>query len=353
MNWLTNQDRREGPMRLRQRLAVIGATVVALAGGLSVAAAWPPPDAGHGAHFRVAWLANDPANTYDNAILAGIRDVAARSHSTVDPFFAGFDPSVQLDQCGEALATGVYDALIVIADDPIGIGQCVGDAFAQGVPVAAVDLVMGEDQTTVQPQLPGEVAASFIPASRFGEGVAAIVPQVCAGLTPCNVYYVAGLASFPVDQYGLDAIAQAAAASPEVELIGQAEAFYDTATARQVVDQALTAHPEINVVIASGDQMALGAEQAGQGRGVALRIVGAGAGASALSAVRDGRWFATFNTLPRTEGAIAMKLLVNALRNRQADPVGIDPVASSGLPVWWTQATLAQHPDFVGEWPGP
>ena len=57
--------------------------------------------------------------------------------------------------------------------------------------------------------------------------------------------------------------------------------------------------------------------------------------------------------LPYTEGQIVTRLLVRALRVRRSEPVGVDPVAASGLPVWWTQETLAAHPDFVGEWPGP
>jgi hypothetical protein len=44
---------------------------------------------------------------------------------------------------------------------------------------------------------------------------------------------------------------------------------------------------------------------------------------------------------------------VKALRARPAAPAGVNPVADSGLPVWWTQAALAAHPHFTGEWPGP
>ena len=54
-------------------------------------------------------LANDPANTYDNAIRAGIESVTARTHSTLVAFFAGFDPATQLAQCTDALASGGYD----------------------------------------------------------------------------------------------------------------------------------------------------------------------------------------------------------------------------------------------------
>ncbi|HEX2698760.1 MAG TPA: substrate-binding domain-containing protein [Acidimicrobiales bacterium] len=166
------------------------------------------------------------------------------------------------------------------------------------------------------------------------------------------MFYLAGLASFPIDQIGL-AAAQAAADGTSVNLAGSAEAFYDTTVARDVFAAALAADPTINAVIASGDQMALGAEQAAADAGLSVRIAGAGAGSSALDAVREGRWYATATSLPRTEGRLVTELLVRALRVRPAAPAGVDPVAESGLPLWWTAATLAEHPELTGEWPGP
>jgi ribose transport system substrate-binding protein len=329
---------------------------VAILGALVAPASVAHADAGgngHGSHFRFAWLANDPANTYDAATLAGIREVAAESKSTVDPMYDGFDLPTQLDQCRQAVASGIYEGLFITAADPVGIEPCVSNAQHHDVAVVAVDLPIGPDQTTVQPQVPGEVGASFIPASRFGEDIGGFVPQLCAGLNPCNLLYVAGDESFPFDQYGLAGVRAAAASHPSVRLIDHQQAFYDTATARQVVDQELAAHPEINAVIASGDQMALGAEQAASQRGVTLRILGAGAGASALQAVRSGRWVATFNALPKTEGRLGANMMLKALRDDNAKPTGLDPVLSAGLPRIWTPATLAQYPSFTGEWPGP
>jgi ribose transport system substrate-binding protein len=303
-------------------------------------------------NVRIAWLANDPANTYDQAIGDGIMQMARRAGGTVTPFYAGFDPATQLAQCQDAVASGDFDALILMAASPTESIPCVDLAAAAGIPVAGADLVIGPDQTTVHPQVRGQVAASFIPASRFGDGVAALMPDLCAGLSACNVLYVAGLESFPLDAYGLAAVSAAAQSLPSVRLVAHTEAFYDTAVAREVVGEALDRYPEINVVIASGDQMALGAEQAAHERARPLRIVGAGAGTSALAAVRDGRWFATFNALPRSEGIIVTHLLLRALAAPTV-PVGVDPVAVSGLPNWWTQATLAAHPTFTGQWPGP
>ena len=341
-------------MKLRHRAAIgLAAMAIAVVAGPGSGVGATPGGNGHGAHFHLAWLANDPANHYDNAIRAGLEEVVAKANGTVDAFFAGFDPAVQLQQCADALAAGTYDALIIIAADPIGIVPCVEAAHEAGVPVAAVDLPIGPDPTTVAPQVDGIVASSLIPSSEWGTAVTGIVPGLCAGLDPCNLYYLAGLLSFPIDQFGLAAAQAAADASPSINLAGSGEAYYDTAYARDVFAAALAADPGINAVIASGDQMALGVEQAAADAGKPVRIVGAGAGATALDAVRQGRWYATFNTLPRTEGRLVTELLIRALRARPTAPAGVNPVAASGLPVWWTQATLAAYPGFAGEWPGP
>jgi ABC-type sugar transport system substrate-binding protein len=217
----------------------------------------------------------------------------------------------------------------------------------------AIDLPIGPDPATVQPQVAGEVGASFIPASRWAHAVEAILPQACQGLDPCNVLYLAGDEALAFDQLGFQAVQRAVASHPSLHLVGEDQAFYDTTTAKQVMIHQLTVTPGINLVVAAGDQMALGVEQAATSLGRKVRIIGAGAGASAITAVRLGRWFATFNALPRTEGKLGAALMVLHLVEPAFPPIGIDPIAFSRLPDMWTQATLAQHPSFVPQWPGP
>src|SRR5947208_14546074 len=96
------------------------------------------PAASHGPK-RFAWLANDANNTYDNATLAGIRDVVHLTGATVDPFYAGFDPATQLSQCHQALTSGLYDGIFVEAADAVAIEPCVAAARAKHIPVVATD----------------------------------------------------------------------------------------------------------------------------------------------------------------------------------------------------------------------
>jgi ribose transport system substrate-binding protein len=156
----------------------------------------------HVRHHRFAWLANDPANTYDNATLAGIGDVAGALGYAVDPLYAGFDLNTQLSQCRAALQSHRYDGFFVGADDAVGIEPCVAEAHRARVPVVAIDLPIGPNPATVEPQVPGEVGASFIPASRWAKAVKQILPQACQGLDPCNVLYLAGDEALAFDKLG-------------------------------------------------------------------------------------------------------------------------------------------------------
>lgn len=59
-----------------------------------------------------------------------------------------------------------------------------------------------------------------------------------------------------------------------------------------------------------------------------------------------GKWFATFNALPRTEGQLGASMMEIHLFDPKAKPFGLDPITVSGLPLMWTQSTLAQHPHW-------
>ena len=227
------------------------------------------------------------------------------------------------------------------------------EAKQHHIPVVATDLPIGPDPNNVQPQVPGEVGATFLTGTRWGNAVKNVTPQVCMGLNPCNVLYIAGEISFGFDVLGVQGMKAAAAANPSILLIAVDQAGYDTAMAKQVILAQLQAHPIINVVIAAGDQMALGVEQGAASVGRTVRIVGAGAGASAIAAVKAGRWFATFNALPRTEGQLGAGMMSLHLLDPKATPFGLDPIAVTGLPDMWTPTTLAQYPTFVAQWPGP
>jgi ribose transport system substrate-binding protein len=223
------------------------------------------------------------------------------------------------------------------------------------VPVVAVDLPIGADPATVEPQVPGQVGAVLIPAARWGAELTTLVVDRCASRAPCNVVYLAGAFAIPFDAIALAALDAAAASHPNLHVVARAEAFYDRATAAALTQQILHDQPSVQVIIGAGDQMAAGAEDAIVALGLAPRdfsLIGAGAGALAVNAVRERRWFATFVALPGDEGRLGADIAIRAVRRQHIPHPGIDPVERRRLPRFFTQDNQARFAHFTPEWPG-
>lgn len=333
--------------RMTSRRASLGSLLCALAcacGGGSEAA---PP--------RVAWFGATPDNTYDEAILAGTREAVMAADGAVEPFYSQFDPALQLEQCRGAVASGDFDALVILAASAEGIVPCVTEAEAAGIPVVAADLPIGPDPTTLEPQVPGQVGAVLIASGSYGPALAELVRAGCEDLDPCRVVYIAGLFAFAIDAIAITELEALALANPNIQIVARAESAYDQDTARMIVSDALVDTPVLEMVVASGDQMARGAEEALDAAKVPagqVKIVGAGASGFAVEAVRAGRWYATFLALPLDEGKLAGEIAVQAARGETIADPGVDPVAHRGLPAFMTADNLDLFADFEPQWPG-
>lgn len=305
--------------------------------------------------LRIAWFAATPDNAYDAAILSGVKEAVAAVDGQVVPQYSQFDPAVQLEQCQTAVASGDFDALVILAASAEGIIPCVSDARAAGIPVVAADLPIGPDPASIEPQVPGQVGAVLIPSSSFGPALADVVRAGCDGLDPCRVVYIAGLFAFAIDAVAIAELDALALAHPNIQIVARAESAYDQATAHQIVLDALVADPVLEMVVGSGDQMARGAAEALAEAGVPagqVKIVGAGAGAYAVDAVRSGDWYATFLALPLDEGRLAGEIAVQAARGEPIADPGVDPVAHRDLPAFMTADNLDRFADFEPQWPG-
>lgn len=304
---------------------------------------------------RIAWLGNDPSNTYDNANRDASAVVAFLMNASLTPFYSGWDPEVQLDQCYGAIRSGRYDALIILAADPIGIVPCVEEAGQRGIPVVASDLQIGPDPTTVEPQVPGQVGAVLVPPAKWGAELGALVTDLCASRTECNVVYLAGSFGVALDQIAIQELEEVDAAHSHIELVATAEAFYDRATAYGIAHDLLSADSNVHVIVGAGDQMAQGVEEAIADLGLVsngIDIVGAGAGAYGVQAVRDGRWHATFMALPADQGVHSAFIAIMAARGLPILDAGIDAVELRGYDAFFTEDNQNDFFGFIPQWPG-
>ena len=110
-----------------------------------------------------------------------------------------------------------------------------------------------------------------------------------------------------------------------------------------------------DIVFNGGDQMAMGVEMAIADAGLqagSIDIIGGGAGDYGVEAVEDGRWYATFVTLPYDAGFLATKMAIRAAQGKYISDTGINPVERRGLPYMLTQDNLDDFGCFYPQWPG-
>lgn len=307
-----------------------------------------------GRKIRVAWLGSMPEEAYDAADFDGAKAVAQYMGGTVQPFYSSFDGPTQLQQCNQAATSGNFDAIVVIPADNTGIIPCVQAASSHGVSIVAADVSIGTDPNALGPQVPGQTGAVLEPAASFGEALAPLVVSLCGTSQPCNIIYLAGFLGVSIDKIALQDLTVALKSHPNIKLVATQEAFYDSATAQQITAGILAQTPNIQVIITSADQMAKGAEAAVNAAHLQTqpKIIGAGAGAYAVDAVKAGRWAATFMALPYDEGWLGTRMAIRAARGHKVIQDGIDPVVRRGFPLFFTTANQSQLKYFIPEWPG-
>ncbi|CAN5849963.1 ABC transporter substrate-binding protein [soil metagenome] len=330
-----------------------GTTILALATTLAVPAMThaqetePTPDADP---VRIAYFSFAASNTYSQATLEGIEQVAEESGATVQAFDGGFDATVQVNAIQDALASGGFDAFIISSNDGNAVVPQVEAAIAAGIVVVATFTPIGPDLTTLEPQIDGVTATVGPPLVSNGEWFARLIVDACADRDPCQAAFMPGLSTLPLDAVRVTAMQAVLAEHPAVDLVAVVDGGYLADPAYQATQDILSAYPDIDVIATGGDQMTIGAELAVQDAGLAdeIALIGNGASRPGVQAVRKGRWFGTYVNVPVQEGRTAADLAIRAVRGETV-PSAVDEETLSPIgPV----ATLETVGDFEGEWEG-
>jgi ABC-type sugar transport system substrate-binding protein len=83
----------------------------------------------------------------------------------------------------------------------------------------------------------------------------------------------------------------------------------------------LTAHPEINVLSVSGEQLMFGVEQVVEEAGRSdIRLISQGATCQGFDAIKDGRWYSTTIDAPYTEGKVGAEVAIQAVLGELSGP---------------------------------
>jgi ribose transport system substrate-binding protein len=313
---------------MRRRCTALLVTAL-LAGGLAACGS-DDDDGGGGAAggdeggqevTKIAFFGFAGANSFAQATLAGIKEQAQKEGVEVEFFDPKFDAATQVSQIQNAITTGEFQAFIVQANDGNAVVPPIREAIEEGITVVGEFTPIGTRYDTIEPQVEG---MTFVgePPTENGTALGELGVQACADKDPCQVAYLEGFKALPLDNARTDAVKAALGKASQVELVASVEGGYTQDSGLKAAQNVLQAHPDVDVMIGSSQAIA-GAEQAIEDAGTEVALVGNGGSRQAVSAVKEGRWFATYVIAEKSAGAKAAELAIAKARGEEV-PASFD-----------------------------
>jgi ribose transport system substrate-binding protein len=333
---------------MRRGLAFAG-LAIALTG--TVTAVLASSAAGsHKKTINIAVFLASSANTYWAAELAGAKDIQKKNPGVKITVFDGqFNTNKQLGQLRDALVSKKYDAWFVGPNDGGPLTPTIKQAIKQGVKVGCSLVPCGPDIRSAKVQIPGQTIFAGLGFYPNGQLLGRLVVQGCAGIDPCKVLWLPGLPTLPLEQARTAGLKSIIKSHKNIKIVATAAGGYVAAPALTATQNVLSAHPDINVIVSSGDQMIAGAVKAAQAAGKAgkIKMYGNGCTFEAKQLILQGKQTGCTVYLPRTEGRLVVQALVDAVNGKGKTGVSIDPTPRSPIGGLGTKANIRKFtPEF-------
>ena len=262
--------------------------------------------------YRIAYLTECVDNPYCLARLEGLKAAAKKYGFEFKIFDANFSPATQAKVVENAVTEGFEGYLFGPAAAQPGCGLYNRLLKPTGKPVVSIDIAMCGDPDYT----PGLAATLTMQGPYHFNNMLDNAFASCKG--ECKVAAVGGFVGSDLFTYWENAIKTAAAKYPNVKVVVDEPANFDPRIALKKIQDALLAHPDINIVISSWDDMSRGVEQAviaaGKAPGKDINIFSGGATKVGVDKVKSGKWASTMAYLPYHEayyGAVALMMALD------------------------------------------
>lgn len=259
--------------------------------------------------------------SYTGPLAKGAEAEGKKDGATLETFSANDDPSLQLRQCQDAIASGNFEGILLNAVDNVAILPCIKQAASEGMKVVNAGQVIGPDYLSTEIQVPELTGQVIVPHKTDVAVTDTLVDEACEGHDPCKV---AWLAAEPAYTYSAKKLEGAKAEFKESgqQLVATAKVGFDNPDgAMNAVRNIIQAHPDVNVIVGDDDASLQGVvrlkKEGELPEGVAL--IGDGGSARALESIREGHQFGTVYNGPYTIGETAMRMLVDELRGTEVE----------------------------------
>lgn len=368
MNVSTQRPRTAPPKRATRRIVAGGVAVAAAALLLSsCSSSGSGGSAGQSGSaaastVNVAFLGYADSNNYTQWALAAMKSVQTEIGAKVTLIDGQLNPQVQLRAMETVIASHRYQAIVLMANDPVSLLPTLERAGTAHIPVIVEGFTFGStaQQGTLQqvyPQATSTVGGNY---DFYANLAAKQIESACAakkGSTsaPCKAGLMPGLTSVPfsiglVNQISADLKAQAPNISTNLTPQGE----YTSAVSYGAAQNYLQSDKDADVIFAGGDNMVPGIQRAVQGAGLTpgkdVYLVGFGGTTEAVSAIKAGTWFASTALYPSTGGKVELQYAVDAVHGKTVPATksfyDIPGVTMTDV----NKQTLAKDPGFKGDW---
>ena len=300
--------------------------------------------------INIAVFLASSANTYWAAALQGAKDVQKKNPNVKLTVFDGqFNTNKQLGQLRDALVSKKYQAWFVGPNDGGPLTPTIKQAIKDGVFVGCSLVPCGPNIKSAKVQIPGQTIFAGLGFFPNGQLLGKLVVQGCAGIDPCKVLWLPGLPTLPLEKARQDGLYSIIRPHKNIKVVAVAAGGYLAAPALKATQDILSAHPDLNVIVSSGDQMIAGAVKAAQVAGLAgkIKMYGNGCTFEAKVLIQSGKQAGCTVYLPRTEGRLVVQALVDAVNGKGKTGVSIDPTPRSPIGGLGTKANIGKFkPEF-------
>jgi ABC-type sugar transport system substrate-binding protein len=263
---------------------------------------------------RVAYLAQCIENPYCQASLKGMNDAGAKYGFEVKVFNAGFNPATQLKDVQNAVAEK-FDGY-VFAPTAGAPGCSMYETYLKptGKPVVVSDQPMCGDADQTQ----GIAGTVLMITQSWTDSFIDKAFSSCGA--SCTAFAIGGFPGTDLENVWETALAKAQKKYPNVKFISNQPGNFSPQTALRLAQDALSAHPNINLIISFWDDMSRGIVQAvtsaGKKPGKDVRIYSVGATRDGVDMVKAGDIEVVGISLPYEEGYYAGVAMAMALEGK-------------------------------------
>ena len=274
--------------------------------------------------INIAYFASGLQSGWGQANADAAKATAEELGAQLTVFDGAFDANQQFQLIQQALSSGQYNGIALVAGDSDLVCQAVSEtAPSQGIITVANNQPLcgtgsGTDTAAYAP--PGTL--SYVGAANTTVGLTAWFEAAAAAVDgPQKVAVISGPEPDNISKRLNELIPEFADSHPDWEFVTTSYTDWSTAGGFAVTQDLLNAHPDLTLVLSAFSDISIGAANAVDQAGAQsqVKIVDLHGNQQSIDMVCAGSILLSVPAVPATEGSEAVKAIVRAIKGESVD----------------------------------